>query len=126
MHVYNGQMRGGSASLRVIRSQDEWHTLARQLDHSLPNRLPHGQMAILVSMGTVGCHEAIDIRNVTVEDGALVVHVQRHDAGGHYARNTITQPWSLAMVPASDKPIVERDFVAPQPKAVATAPAMKR
>jgi len=107
--VWNGisaQVR--AAHVAVARDQTEWESLWRSwVGTDPPRALPAGRRGVAVFIGPkhTGGH-GVEIRGIEQRDCLDVVKFAEHKpAPGAVVTQAFTTPWTVALVPASDRPV---------------------
>jgi hypothetical protein len=104
---------------RVLRDIPAWNDHWRAVGQDAPRPLdPAREMAIVVFLGArrTGGY-AVEITGVeTSSEGVIVTTRESAPPPGAMVTQALTQPWALALVPASDRPVQVRAGSRPAPR----------
>jgi hypothetical protein len=117
---WSGQYGGAeSPGHRVLRDVAAWNDHWRAVGQEAPRPLvPAREMAIVVFLGArrTGGY-AVEITGVeTSSEGVIVTTRESAPPPGAMVTQALTQPWALALVPASDRPVQVRAASRPAPR----------
>ncbi len=117
---WSGQNGGADASgHRVLRDANDWNAHWRAVGQEAPRPIdPVREMAIVVFLGerrTGGYTVEITAVESSAE-GLIVTPRESAPPPGAMVTQALTQPWALALVPASDRPVSVRMAVRPAPR----------
>ena len=100
--------------MSVIKSAEDWNTLLQQVDKENPVSQDFSEtdidfdnymvIAIFDKLQMSGGH-AVDITSVMDNDDSIWIKVAYINPGGS-APSVITQPYYIARIPRSDKPVI--------------------
>lgn len=117
---WSGQYGGSeSPGHRVLRDIPAWKDHWRAVGQDAPRPLdPAREMAIVVYLGARGTGGyMVEITGVeNSPEGVIVTTRESAPPPGSTVTQALTQPWALALVPASDRPIRVRNASRPAPR----------
>ncbi len=104
---------GGSADLEttVARNQQQWASLWQRINGTPPRALDIAtEMGVMVQLGErpTGGYQVRLLRSFTENGRYVVEYSEVAPAPDRFVTQALTQPWVIAVVPASELPVVFR------------------
>ena len=106
---------GGADTPRseVIRTAEDWSSIWQRIGREPPRPLdPPGEMAVAIELGVkfTGGY-SVEVAGTRVQAGALVVDYREiAPPPGALVTQSLTNPWVIAVMPASSLPVVFRGY----------------
>jgi hypothetical protein len=111
---------GGSADLEttVARNQQRWASLWHRINGEPPRALEvAAEMGVMVQLGErpTGGYQVRLLRSYAENGSCVIEFTEVAPAPDRYVTQALTQPWVIAVVPASELPVVFRKAVPGRP-----------